>query len=57
VVVDKNGKSQTMSMLPAMSFITLEPTKKDHLIMSAPGMDSITFTFPDPKKSQEKLCR
>lgn len=57
MIVDKNGRSVTMVTHPGMSFITLEPSKeKDHLIMSAPGMDSITFTYPT-KKLEEKFCR
>ncbi len=41
-----------------MSFINLElaKDKPNHLIMTAEGMDSITFTFPDAKNAEEKFC-
>jgi hypothetical protein len=57
MLVDKKGRSITMATHPKMALISLKVEENDHITLEAPGMDTVTFTYPDKGANEEVLCR
>jgi len=56
MLVDRKGRSVTMASEPTMALITLKVEGDDEITLEAPGMDTVTFSYPRDNNN-EVTCR
>lgn len=57
MVVDDKGKNVTMTENPRMALIKVEINDDNTLTVTAPDMPPLTFTYPEPDGTNERLGR
>ncbi len=57
MVVDDKGKNVTMTENATMALIKVEINDDSTLTVTAPDMPPLTFTYPQPDGTNEKLGR
>jgi len=57
MVVDDTGRQVTMVKYHRMALIKLEVLEGDKVTATAPDMPALTFTYPQPDGTNERLCK